>query len=264
MALRFLKTALQKEKPLTQYKAGKLPCRFIPEKSSRYLYTKNLNDEKQLLVDRYEFLVYRRLRNDLQSGDIFCQNSVRFRSFEDDLLSDDQWQEKDALITKAGLPILTQTAEKHLSDLSSLLETRLAHVNQRIVSGENEHIEIKQRGRWRLLYSRVNEGMNDSFFESLAQVDIQAVFHFVNRHCQFMAEFTHVLHRYAGRKVDHRTLIACILAWGTNMGLGRMSQISDIGYPSLATTSDSFIRLETLQKANASVANAIAQLPIFQ
>ena len=264
IALRFLKTALQKEKPLTQYKVGKLPCRFIPEKSSRFLYAKNPNDEKQLLVDRYEFLVYRRLRNDLQSGDIFCQNSVRFRSFEADLLSDDQWQEKDALITKAGLPILTQTAEEHLSDLSSLLEVRLTHVNQRIISGENEHIETKQRGRWRLPYSRVNEGMNDPFFESLAQVDIQAVFHFVNRHCQFMAEFTHVLHRYAGRKADHRTLIACVLAWGTNMGLGRMAQISDIGYSSLATTSDSFIRLETLQKANASVANAIAQLPIFQ
>lgn len=113
-------------------------------------------------------------------------------------------------------------------------------------------------------YSRAKAGMNDPFFESLTQVDVQAVFHFVNHHCQFMNEFTHVLHRYAGRKADQHTLIACILAWGTNMGLGRMAQISDIGYQSLAATSDSFIRLETLQKANASVANAIAQLPIFQ
>jgi TnpA family transposase len=263
-ALRFLKTALHQEKPLTQYKLDKVPCRFIPEKSNRYLYTKTPEDEKRLLVDRYEFLVYRSLRNELQSGDIFCQNSVRFRSFEDDLLSDNQWREKGKLIDKVGLPILTQKSEEHLTDLSNLLEMRLTHVNQRIASGENEHIEIKRGGRWRLPYTRAERGMNDPFFESLKQVDIHAVFHFVNRQCQFMSEFTHVLHRYAGRKADNRTLTACILAWGTNMGLGRMAQISDIGYQALATTSNNFIRLETLQKANASVANAIAQLPIFQ
>jgi len=263
-ALRFLKTALQQEKPLTQYKADKIPCRFIPNTSSRYLYVKTPQGEKQLLVDRYEFLVYRSLRNELQSGDIFCQNSVRFRSFEDDLLSDNQWREKDKLIDKVGLPTLTQAAEDHLAELSSLLEMRLGHVNQRIASGENEHIEVKKRGRWRLPYSRAGSGMNNPFFESLKQVDIHAVFHFVNRQCQFMSEFTHVLHRYAGRKADHRTLTACILAWGTNMGLGRMAQISDIGYQALTTASNNFIRLETLQKANASVANAIAQLPIFQ
>jgi hypothetical protein len=38
-AVLFLKTALQKEKPLTQYKLDKLPRRFITEKNRRYLYT---------------------------------------------------------------------------------------------------------------------------------------------------------------------------------------------------------------------------------
>ncbi len=263
-AVRFLKTVLQKEKPLTQYKPDLLPRRFITEKNRLYLYTTNDAGEKQLLVDRYEFLIYRLLRNNLESGDVFCRHSVRFRSFEDDLLSDKQWQEKEALIAQVGLPILTQKAEEHLAELKELLETRLKQVNQRIASGENAHIEIKRGGRWHLPYSRVDEDVNDPFFESLAQVDIQAVFQFVNRHCQFMNEFTHVLHRYAGRQADMRALIACILAWGTNMGLGRMSQTSDIGYQALATTSNNFVRLETLQKANDVVANAIAHLPIFQ
>jgi hypothetical protein len=67
-AVRFLKVALQKEKPLTQYKPDKFPRRFIPEKSKRYLYTASADGKKQLLVDRYEFLVYRLLRNNLESG----------------------------------------------------------------------------------------------------------------------------------------------------------------------------------------------------
>jgi TnpA family transposase len=263
-AVLFLKTALQKEKPLTQYKSDKLPRRFITEKTRRYLYTTDDAGESQLLVDRYEFLIYRLLRTNLESGDVFCRYSVRFRSFEDDLLGDEQWQEKETLIAQVGLPILTQKAEEHLAELKELLETRLKQVNRRIASSENNHIEIKRGGRWHLPYSRVDEDVNNPFFESLAQVDIQAVFQFVNRHCRFMDEFTHVLHRYAGRQTDIHTLIACVLAWGTNMGLGRMSQTSDIGYQDLATTSNNFVRLETLQKANDVVANAIAHLPIFQ
>ena len=137
-AVRFLKTALQKEKPLTQYKPDKLPRRFITEKHRRYLYITNDAGEKQLLVDRYEFLIYRLLRNNLESGDVFCRHSVRFRSFEDDLLSDKQWQEREVLIAQVGLPILSQTAEGHLAELKDLLETRLKQVNQRIASGENE------------------------------------------------------------------------------------------------------------------------------
>jgi hypothetical protein len=64
----------------------------------RYLYTQEPVGPKRLRPDRSEFLVYLLLRRRLESGDIFCRESVRFRSFEDDLLDDQRWQEKDALI----------------------------------------------------------------------------------------------------------------------------------------------------------------------
>jgi Tn3 transposase DDE domain len=43
-----------------------------------------------------------------------------------------------------------------------------------------------------------------------------------------------------------------------------MGGISDIGYHTQATTSESFLRLETLREANDRVSNAIAELPIFR
>ncbi len=79
-----------------------------------------------------------------------------------------------------------------------------------------------------------------------------------------MEAFGHVLGRYAKQEVDDRTISACLIAWGTNMGLGRMGQISDLGYHTLAVTSDNFIRLETLREANDLVSNAIAELAIFR
>ena len=263
-AVRFLKTAVQKQKPLTQFKLAQFPRQFIPVKSKPYLYATDDNGKRHLLADRYEFLVYQMIRNHLESGDVFCGDSVHFRSFDDDLLSDEAWQEKEALIAQVGLPILTQPVEEHLAELENLLETRLKEVNQRITSGENEHIVVKKSGRWHLPYSRTGDAINDPFFDALSQVDIQAICKFVHHRCQFLNEFTHVLHRYAGRTADEQTLIACIIAWATNMGLGRMGQISDVPYQTLATTSNNFIRLETLQKANDVVVNAIAQLLIFQ
>ena len=55
-----------------------------------------------------KFLVYRLLRNRLEAGDIFCHDSVRFRSFEDDLLDEEQWQRKEELIASTGLSILQE------------------------------------------------------------------------------------------------------------------------------------------------------------
>jgi TnpA family transposase len=56
---------------------------------------------------------------------------------------------------------------------------------------------------------------------------------------------------------------AGIVAWGTNMGLLRMGENCDLPYQTLTTTSDNFIRLETLGEANDRISNAIAKLDIF-
>ena len=73
-AINFLKLVFLKGRPLGQYPSDVLPARFIPDGIKRYVY-----EQKNLLVDRYEFLIYRLLRNGLEAGDIFCRDSVRFR-----------------------------------------------------------------------------------------------------------------------------------------------------------------------------------------
>jgi len=265
-AVTFLKNAFQKGRSLSQYPPEAFPLRFVPDTAKRYLYSPNANGQGHLLPDRYEFLIYRLLRKGLEAGEVFCRDSVRFRSFEDDLLDDDMWKDKEQLIVNTGIPLLKQPIREHLAELETQLEDRLIRVNQRIASGENEHFAIKKRGahtRWTLQYPRSAELINHPRFDALKQVDIGSVLHFVNRHCHFMEAFDHVLGRYVKQGVDDLTLTACLIAWGTNMGLGRMGEISDIGYQALSTTSDNFIRLETLKWANALVCNAIADLPIF-
>lgn len=165
----------------------------------RYIiYQLNSLGQKVLQADRYEFFVYQLLRNGLDAGDIFCRDSIRFRRFEDDPISDLEWKQKEILLTENGLTIFNQPIQVHLTGLEKELETRITKVNHHIASGENKYIQIKKRGshsHWTLPYVRDNESMN------------------------------------------HSTLIS---------------------------TSDNFIRLETLKEANDRVSNATAKLPIFQ
>ena len=262
----FLKSSFSRGRSLGQYASGALPQRFISDTAKRYLYELDASGQRRLLPDRYEFLVYRLLRNGLEAGDIFCRDSVRFRSFEDDLIDNDKWQDKDKLIEQTGLKSLKQPIREHLAELEDCLEKRLIEVNAHIASGENEYFEIKRRGsqsHWTLKYPRNTEAVNAPFFDSLRQVDIGSVLHFVAQHCPFLEAFDHVLGRYARQEIDPHLLTACLLAWGTNMGLGRMADVCDIDYQALVSASDNFIRLETLKEANDRVSNAIAALPIF-
>jgi hypothetical protein len=89
-AIDFMKLAFIKNRPLGQYPPNILPSQFISDSIKRHLYRQNVDEQKTLLVDRYEFLVYRLLRNSLEAGDIFCRESIRFRSLEDDLLDEQQ------------------------------------------------------------------------------------------------------------------------------------------------------------------------------
>jgi TnpA family transposase len=265
-AVDFLKDAFEKGRTLSQSPAHAFPTRFIPDNQRRYIFTQAANGQRVVTADRYEFLVYRLLRQRLEAGDIFCCDSVRFRSFEDDLIDDQRWQQKTALIESTGLGILQQPIREHLAALEQQLESRIARVNQRIESGENAHFKIKRRGsrvRWSLQYPPGSEPVNHPFYDALKQIDIASVLHFTHECCQFMDTFEHVLSRFAKQEADLRIIVACLIAWGTNLGLGRMGESSDLGYATLSSMSNNFIRLETLQEANDEVSNATAELPIF-
>lgn len=136
-AVQFLQTLWRHGRSLGQQPTATIPLRWVPVTMKRYLYEPGSQGQKCLSPNRYEFLVYLLLQRRLESGDICCQESVRFRSFDDDLLDTQRWQDKEALIAATGLPLLQQPIEEQLAELEQHLERRLAEVNQGIASGAN-------------------------------------------------------------------------------------------------------------------------------
>ena len=263
-AIRFVQYALRENLVLRQIDEDDFPLAFVPEHVKRYLYVKGADGKKRLSADRYEFLVYRRLRHTLVAGDIFCRDSVRFRSLEDDLVDEKRWAERVSLLKETGLSLLNKPIEVLLDELEEELEQHIVAVNQRIEKGKNAHFKRKAGGRWSLPYSRAASPIHHAFFEQLPDVDIQAILQFAHRQTGMLDRFEHVQPRFTKQQRDDAALIASLVAWGTNMGIGRMSNISDIGFNALSSLSDSYLRLETLHAVNAVVIDAIATLPVFR
>ncbi len=264
-AVQFLIGAIATGRPLKDLDQERFPARWIPVRLKRYLYHQDADGTKRLNADRYEFLVYQQVCNGLEAGTIVCRASVQFRSFADDLLSDEQWREKERILATLNLPGLRQPIHAQLIAFEEQLEARIQEVNARIATGENADVRVTRRGeqrRWTLSYPEGCEPVNDPLFDTVPPVDLRQVLAFAQAGCEVLSTFTHVLSRYQKQRPESAVLYACLIAWGTNMGLGRMGEISDLPAHILARASANYLRPETLHAANDLVCNAIAALPI--
>jgi Tn3 transposase DDE domain/Domain of unknown function (DUF4158) len=265
-AVAFLQELLRNGKSPRQSKPSAFPTAFIPKNLQPHLYRTEVGKKKRLDVDRYEFLVYRLLRNAIEAGDVFSNDSTEFRRFEDDLISDARWQHKDDILREIGLPVLLAPIEETLAALHDDIEAQLKLVNHHIEQRDNPHIKVRQQGdkrRWSLVYPDPDESINHSFYGQLPGIDIARLLWFVAERTEFLKAFTHVLDRYVKHAADPREILACVVAMGTNMGLQKMAEVSGISYASLASTARNYLRPETLHAANDAISNATAGVPAF-
>jgi TnpA family transposase len=234
---------------------------LIPARSRRYV----LDTSGIVVRDRYEFLLYRLLRERLEAGDLYCRDSARFRSFDDDLVDDETFRQRADLLPRHGLEAAGRPIREQLEELRTLLDERFESVNQRILAGENAFVRMQDgRAVWERAVRRQEPLPSEPFFDMVERVDIDTLLLFVDRRNGFMDAFEHVLGRYRKAPQSKPAIIATLMAYATNIGLGRMADISNLTYQELSTTASNFVRLETLKDANDQIANATARLPIFR
>jgi hypothetical protein len=268
----FLQSLLRHGKSPRQTNPSLFPTALIPKMLQRYLFARGkgraggVGKGRLLEVDRYEFLLYRLLRNALEAGDVFVRDSTEFRRFEDDLISDGRWQDKERILNEIGAPLLLAPIQETLRAFRETLEAKFQSVNQRIADGRNQHIKITgsaQKRRWTLKYPLTEEPVNSPFYDRLPGIGIAELLWFVAEQTAFLGTFTHILDRYVKHDPDPRAILACIVALGTNMGLWKMADVSGLSHSTLMTTARNYLRLETLHSANDAITNATARLAVF-
>jgi hypothetical protein len=198
---------------------------------------------------------------------VYVQDSAGFRRFEDNLIDDARWQNRDAVLREIGASLLLEPIEETLVALRDEIEARFVSVNTRIEDGSNRHIKVTGAGekrRWTLIYPTDDEPVNSPFYSQLPGIDIEELLWFVAGKTGFLRNFTHVLDRYIKHEPDPREILACIVAMGTNMGLQKMAEVAGLSHAALRTTARNYLRTETLHPASDAICNATAALSVFQ
>lgn len=257
-AISFLKDIFDKDVPLSRIAADKFPDKFIPKNIRKYLYISKRNDIttepskakiKSRKVtstniyhpDKYEFYLYQSIVKEIDKGNIFCNESTKYKSLSADLVSDKVWQNKDELIKKLNYPNIAVDIEQRLDKLEAKLHAKILEVNRKIANKENSHIKIKaskedkdgkKSHKWHLINPTVEE-KNDNFFSGISNINISELFDFINVQTDFCEAFDHIKPRYSKQKADYEGIIACIVANGFSFGTYRMAQSCDINYSTL-------------------------------
>lgn len=261
-AIEFLKNYFQSPTHDRKSLIKNTPLKCIPKNWMGHLIKDNVLD-----MAKYEFMIYQLAFEQIETGHVYLENSISFKSLSSHLVSDEKWSDKTKLLKKLDNKKLLTPIDQLLDDYENTLERLIKSVNERIKNGDNKDIKIKKEGdeiTFTLPYPDTADKENHAVFKQIPQISIANVLQFAQKHCNFMSAFTHIKPYDAKDSLDPIAMMACIIANATNLGIYKMAQSSDLDYQRMYTQMKNFMRLETLQDANDAITNAIADLSIFK
>ena len=269
-AINFLKKTLSQNRTFEYQDA---PLKFISKSIKKLLVKNGINKSgkktQEINIDRYEFMVYLHLKKGLSEGTVFVKDSNSFRSLEDELIDLEYWSKNKAkILSQLNMPSLTTDINPLLDKLQLTLEKKYCQVNKNIRNNENTSIKIKfnKKGditKWTLPYTRIDDGVNNPFYEQLPTSSIGDIIRFTADNTDFIKSFTHIQPMYSKTNPDPEVINACIVANATGTETKKMKEISDINGRELDNINKNFMRRQTLWAASELIMNRTAALPIF-
>lgn len=262
-AINWLKEVFALNKQLDTYPLDNCPEKTLPKRLKTYLINTNTKNKHKLYADRYEFWIYRQLKKCLKSGNLHLEDSIHYRSLQQEL---NEAFEKGALTQTLDIPALKTPIAQLLDERFSELKELWLQFNNDLNQGKLKHLHFDEKTRtvhFKKSKNEQNQDLQHRFYEQLPLRDITDVLRFVNKCSHYSSVFTHIQPRYEKIPADENSLNATIIAQALNNGNYNMVDISEIPYDSLDDTYASRIRLQTLKNANDLISEGISNMPIF-
>lgn len=261
-AVAWMKELFVNNQQLGQQRIDECPEGTVPKRQKNYL--SQSEDSSRVQATRYEFWVYRQIFNQWKTGHIFLEDSLLYRSLNQELVS---LKEKEALIEALKIPAFAQPIEKQLDGLLKELKSLWIRFNKALKKGELAHLRYDEKDKT-LHMQKANfareKKLKHQFYGQLPLRDVSDVLRFVHERCQFFSAFTHIQPRHTKQSTNNEEhLIGTIIAQAMNCGNFNMAEISDLPYAALQDTLQSRLRLSTLKKACDLISDDITKMPIF-
>ena len=196
-AINFLKQHFESKLSFKSYHFRDIPIQFIPRSLRRYVIEKireagTSKKVKKINGDRYEFMLYLMIEKSINKGATTIKDSLSYKALRDELIPDSEWSKNKTKLIKSLENKLLQTDIKViLSSLNKDLDPKYHKINQNIDKGINDKIKLKHNKqgevvRWRLPYKKLDDDVNNPFYENLPTVSISDVIGYAIKHSSFM------------------------------------------------------------------------------
>jgi len=235
------------------------PCGFVPADWRAYLVENGKVDRRI-----WEVALALGVRDALRAGSLYLTESREHVSFWNLIYDSRNWQEhRPRAYQQLGLPT-------DPNDFLSQLIAEFDGAARAAADGlSRNRFARMHEGRLRLKrhdalpISRELKQLRETFRASYPRVRIEDVLQDVDEWCGFTRAFQ-PLGGYTPRDKDpYRSLLAALIAHGTNLGLAAMSQsVDELTAEMLQDTSRWFLRDETLKAANTILVNYHHSLPL--
>ncbi len=241
--------------------------RIIKRNDRKYLNDALDTDEvKQKMLHRHELYLYKLLYNGLRKGDVYVENSLEYRSFDDYLVTDRIWHQRKKYLLDIGLDWMIDTQEDHLKSLETLFCEKISMVSARIAEGNNSFIRRKHNAD-KLLWSRAviakDNTLTDKFFAHFDRKTIVNVIRKVDAETGFLDYLKPQSNRYKKAPANTENLLACLIANGTFQGTYKFSDLSGQQYKILKRIEDDHFSEDALQRAIDAVTGEAIKLSVF-
>lgn len=265
-AIAWLKAIFSNKSNLRACPVLECPEGTIPKRLQNYLLETNACHQATLRAERYEYWIYRQLRKQIQVGEIYLDDSIRHRSFSQELAATEQ---QSLVQNEINAPALRVPIKIQLDALFTELNEQWLLFDRELKEGKLTHLRYDFNSR--TLHSQKikkdeeneSEKLQLAFYNQLPLTDITDVLRFVSKECRFLKAFTPLQSRYAKQDSIENSLLAVIIAQAMNHGNLNMAQISNIPYHSLQTVYKAYCRTQTVKLSNDIISNAISGLSIF-
>ncbi|MCC2647632.1 MAG: uncharacterized protein K0R16_435 [Nitrososphaeraceae archaeon] len=257
------------------YGNGKTPSQFkladefgITLPKTMILYLKRHSIDKYVDPYLFEFYVYQKIYHQLERGTLYCNDSISYCDIDQDLVDDSFVEDIEKIAAEFGYPKIPIYCDERLDNALKMLDHAWDTTTENIRLGSNPGFTLKEikpdQHDWSLLYDS-SEPLDDAFFKTLPKVEIADVMMFIGNRTGMWEQFTHMKNRYIKvTKPEALAVNACILSEAFGFGEIKMADMSDLNLNLLRSTSQDFIRVETLCLVNDIISNYVYSLPVFK
>jgi TnpA family transposase len=237
------------------------PLEFLPAKEQTLFA-----EGDEFRISLYKILLFREVAIALRAGRLNLKYSYRYRAIQDYLIPVDQWlREREHLLKMAGLEKFAD-GQAVLEILQKSLDATYRKVNKRTKSGKNSYLTFDKKGVAKIRTPKTDSSEDGYVGKALLENGIVSVLHVlreVSQNCDFLDCFKHLSPKHHKLKPSPETVLAGILGKGCNIGIHKLSQISQgINQSTLKNTVNWCFTLKNIQAANAKIVRAMDDLSL--